>query len=293
MEGLMGDTHDESVTVVTSVREFSGLEAPWNALVERDSRHSVFLRHEWLRNAFTYFAPDRDPWTIIVRNGDAMIGALPLMRYADRWRGFPVRTLGFATDPMTLNLRSDLIAADADAAAAIGRIGSFLADHRGEWDYCILDAVPEDSPLLALANGLLAPGVRIRSTDLSWVLHCLDVEGDWDSYFNSHSHHSRKRLRRDARKLEKLGEIQTEFFGRPDDVERAVEIFFQIEQVVSKRSRYNYTPLDDELSSKRTAWPCTAWPGISKLVTSSTVALVPGACTTNVQGGSGGCWPIT
>ena len=244
----MGDTLDESVTVVTGVREFSGLEKPWNALVERDSRHSVFLRHEWLRNAFTYFAPDRDPWTIIVRNGDAMIGALPLMRYVDRWRGFPVRTLGFATDPMSMNVQSDLITADADTTGAIGRIGSFLADHRGEWDYCILDAVPEDSPLLTLANGLMAPGVRIRSTELSWVLHCLDVEGDWDEYlYTHHSYNSRKQLRKDAKRLQKLGKITVEYFTRPEEIEGALEVYFEIELVTSKRSRDNYTRIDDAI----------------------------------------------
>ncbi len=230
---------------IATADAFRALEPAWNALVARFPGQSVFLRHEWLRNAFAFLlAPDRSHWTLALPDGDGLAGALPLLLCRDRWRFLALRELRFPTDPIALSVRCDLLLdAERDAGAAVEAIGRHLAARKDDWDRCVLDAVPEDSPLLAHLDRLAAAGLRLRPVEASWGLHRLAVEGDWDGYLKRQTSHLRQHLRREERKLRALGDVETAFLTEPADVAAAVDAFFEIEKTVSKRERGNYTPL--------------------------------------------------
>lgn len=250
------------------VDDFSSLSENWKEIVDKSHGSTVFSTHEWLSAAFGFFPPPSRPWVVVVHNtqGSPVLGA-PLRMVQERWRGVPVRTLHFPTDPVALGVRCDLIVQNDKEETAVQAFAQFLKQRSDEWDYCCLDALPAGSTVLRYTELFEAAGLKPSSPSPSWNLHRLRVVESWDDYFATHGSHSRQHIRREARKLAALGAVTIDFAEHTSDVDRAIGTFFAIEERVSKRQRDNYTPLSDalktyyrslfaQLASTGAAYPC-------------------------------------
>lgn len=237
------------VELVDSLPGFAALMSEWNAALARSDRASIFLTHEWLSGSWSFLAPGRELRILVVRDGKRFVGALPLALEKQRWRGLPLRCLVFLTDPVTGNVRSDLLV-DTDPDHAVSALGGFLHATRREWDMCVLNSMQVDS-LLAMRYDTFREAARLHAQPLEeyWRLHYLPVKGDWKDYLQSHTGHLRAHLRRERAKLERLGRVSCEFTEEPGAVLAAVEIFFMLERTSAKHRRGDYTPLDERLKT--------------------------------------------
>lgn len=237
------------IELIDSPSEFAALSQEWNAALSRSDGGSVFLTHQWLSGSWSFLSETRKLRVLVLREGARFAGALPLALETQRWRPYPVRCLVFLTDPITGNVRSDLMV-DTDPTEAVSICGAFLRETRTEWDVGIFDAMPAESLLARRYDSFCAAGgLHGPPLEEYWRLHYLPIEGTWEDYMQSHSQHSREHLRRERAKLERLGCITTEFATTHDAVPGAVEIFFALEKKSAKHRRADYTPLDARLSS--------------------------------------------
>ncbi len=238
-----------NVELVDSLAEFMALAPEWDAALARSPGASVFLTHAWLVGSWSFLAPGRQLHALVLRDGRRLLGALPMALEKQRWRGFTVRTLVFLTDPVTCNVRSDMLV-DGDPEQAVEAFGRYLRATRGQWDAAVLDSMSAESPLVAGYDAFCAAGrVLGRPLEEYWRLHNLPVETDWDAYMQQHTAHSREHMRRERAKLARLGGVTSEFSVEPAAVLVGLELFLSLEQRTAKRRKDDYTVLDERLQS--------------------------------------------
>src|SRR5258706_14348367 len=98
------------------------MRVEWNQLVERSQADHVLLTHEWITTWWTYFGEGADLWVILVRDGDRLLAAAPLMRTRRRLAGAAARGLGVMLSPLAGNKQSDLILGERAGEAAAGMV---------------------------------------------------------------------------------------------------------------------------------------------------------------------------
>lgn len=169
----------------TEVLDRAGLEAlvpEWRDLAAADPAATPFQTPEWVLLWHARLAPRRALAAVAVREGNDLVGLLPLARSAGPWRVW--RTAG--TGP------SDYLAPllRPGATGVAGEIAARLTDSR-EVDLVDLHQIPARS---ALASSVSGEGI-VQST-------CLRVElpERFDDYVKSLS----KSLRADVRRIDKL-----------------------------------------------------------------------------------------
>lgn len=215
----------------------------WDALVQASHRHSVFLTSAWLTAAWSFLAANRQLHILLLRDNQTLVGGLMLAEETEYWRRMPVRKLVLLTDPVTTCVRSDLVVPENEIACAKA-IQQYLFDHKQQWDLLHLDSLPASSPLLKVSE-LQAKA----SIEPYWILHRLEIEGTWESFMANHPQHLRDHLRRERNKLEKLGQLETEFAETPVAINNALNTFFAIEARSGKQDRDDYTRLEGKLKA--------------------------------------------
>src|SRR5258706_15655780 len=85
------------------------MRVEWNQLVERSQADHVLLTHEWITTWWTYFGEGADLWVILVRDGDRLLAAAPLMRTRRRLAGPAARCPGGTPSPPAGHQPSALI----------------------------------------------------------------------------------------------------------------------------------------------------------------------------------------
>lgn len=213
----------------------------WDALVKASPASSVFLTYAWLTACWTFLAPGRRLRVLLIRRHGRLVGGLPLAEERTRLRGLPVRKLLLLTDPVTTNVRSDLVAPE-NSSECLDAVIHYLRSRRSSWDVLHLDSLPATSPLLTSRNFF-----RMASPEKYWVLHRLAVTGSWEEYLAGQTTHFCEHYRRERAKLVRLGSVVAEFAESPQAVAAALEIFFRIEAASGKQKRDDYTPLQGPL----------------------------------------------
>ncbi|MEO6066315.1 MAG: hypothetical protein ABIP49_11110, partial [Lysobacterales bacterium] len=176
------------IDIITSDTAFAALAPCWNALADRMSARSVFLRHEWFAAAWAWRRLDSALHALVLRDGDRVVGILPLV-YSQAVG--PAGGLGLLTVPDTQCC--DMICAPADA----GRVAeAFARDLAGNarWTALDLDFLPPAGPCAqALLPALQDLGCRVaerrRDRNLFIALH-----GSWNEYFVTRSRSLKKKL---------------------------------------------------------------------------------------------------
>lgn len=213
----------------------------WDALVKASPASSVFLTYAWLTACWTFLAPGRRLRMLLIRRDGRLVGGLPLAEERTRLRGLPVRKLLLLTDPVTTNVRSDLVAPE-NSAECLDAVIHHLRSRRSSWDVLHLDSLPATSPLLTSRNFF-----RMASPEKYWVLHRLAVTGSWEEYLAGQTTHFCEHYRRERAKLVRLGDVDAEFADTPQAVAEAVDVFFRVEAASGKQQRADYTPLQGAL----------------------------------------------
>ncbi len=234
-----------NVEVIDDIDAFEPLEKEWNALLDRYLHGNVFLKHQWLVNYWKAFGTGCKLKVILVREGERLVGAVPLILQTICWKKLPIRLLSFMTDPLSANVRSDFILPE-EGEETVKALTAYLYETRLEWDVCILNAVSEESTLLSLYPRTFgASPLRALEPELYWVLHYLKVEGTWGDYLKVLPKGSRYDFLRGERILKLLGSPDINLSNDPEEVAEELENFFNLEARSLKQKKKDYTPLND------------------------------------------------
>ncbi len=165
------------VETITELAGLTPLEKPWRELLARGPQASIFQTPEWLLTWWRHYGGRRRLWALAWREGEALLGLLPLMGHPLG----PARRIGFVG-----TLSTDYL----DAIVEPGREKEFwqaalpaLLDL--PWDVLDLQQVPEPSPtwrvLPEVASGL---PLTVQVCDQEPCPY-LPLPGDWETFRQS------------------------------------------------------------------------------------------------------------
>jgi CelD/BcsL family acetyltransferase involved in cellulose biosynthesis len=193
---------------VESFEEFAALRPMWSALMERSSRRSVFLRHEWFDAAWQWAGSSNELRMLCAYAGNDLIGVLPLVLQRVRVDALTTRALSFLTVPDTQ--LCDAIVADGPSAEAISALAEGLCTAKSDWDVLRLPYLPAES----VSAGPLRKALETRGlkafVNPSAGNPYVSLDTSWDAYYATRTRSLKKANNLAANRLRKAGEIKIE-----------------------------------------------------------------------------------
>jgi CelD/BcsL family acetyltransferase involved in cellulose biosynthesis len=192
------------VCEINRIEDLAALRPAWQSLLERTSEASFFHSLDWLEIYWRHFGAGRKLRVIVVFQGPAPLGILPLAVHPERTR---IGRVGVLTYPLS------------DWASFYGPIGedsystlaAGLAHVRRaprDWDLLELRWVdPSAGQADAVERAMRDAGFRpCRSVWNRTAV--IDLGGSWEDYLNGRPVKWRKNLRRSERLLARQGELR-------------------------------------------------------------------------------------
>ena len=246
----MMSANDCSVEVVRDDAGFLGLEAAWNATVDRAGVAHPFLRHEWVRTWWDCFGAGAALHILVVSRHGQITAIAPFMRDRTSMYGLPARRIRLMHNDHTP--RTDVIVA-SDADASYRAIWSALRRDRDSWDLLQFGQIERDSQtrrvLLELAPAdRCATGVW-TSGDSPY----LRLTGSWDDYLNRLPAKFRSNLRNRMSRLTRLGEPALEVLTDGAAIQAACDDVWRLEPSGWKRDAGTAITSDDAVHRFYTA----------------------------------------
>ena len=155
------------------VSDLASVEAEWSALCDQARAGNVFLSPEWLGPWWKHFGAGREVRAIALRDGDKLVGFLPLFRENAHAGGLPITRVAFLGDGATGCDYLDVLSAPGREAevreAALAALGTI------EWDLCDLDGFWRESPTaLLFAQHRIRLGIEEVRVRVERVQHARD-----------------------------------------------------------------------------------------------------------------------
>ena len=239
------------------VSDLGPLEAEWGVLCDEARAGNVFLSPEWLVPWWKHFGSGREICAIALRDGDRMIGFLPLFREKVRAGGLAITRIAFLGDGATgcdylvvLATPGREVEVREAALSALGQI---------EWDLCDLDGLWRESPT-ALLLAQRFPSVRpvaanaaglagadtavVRDARLRFVCPHIPLDGTWQEFLAGLGR--RENLRRREKWLFRQPGVSIEVARTEAEGARAVETFLELH-----RARWSVEGGSDGLPDER------------------------------------------
>jgi CelD/BcsL family acetyltransferase involved in cellulose biosynthesis len=215
------------IDVVRDFERFVALEADWAALAHEPHNGSFFLSHDWFRCCWLSRPEGARPLVLVAREDERVVGLAPLCEEPGRWRGFPVRVMSLLQNQDTP--WTGVLLAGERRDATLGAMLDHLARTPG-WELLALSKIDRASQIHTdLARQLL--GTRhLRSR--SGASPTLQLEGDWQSFWERTSQRFKKTVRNVANRIERTGAASIEEMGCSASAPACLELF----RAVSARS---------------------------------------------------------
>jgi len=205
-----------NITKIDNFNDFLALEKAWNQTLEKSPSDTVFLTHEWFRCWWQAYGGENRLFILLVEDEGEIIAVAPLMISKERYRGFPVKRVGFIEN--NNSPKSDFIILAKDKEC-LSLIVNYLRKNKNLWDILFLNNIPRESrttdilPQLFVEKGILF-GIR-DGTSSPYIT----INSDWQNYYSKRSKKFREVLNNKANRLKKLGTITVqEFNNRNEDL---------------------------------------------------------------------------
>jgi CelD/BcsL family acetyltransferase involved in cellulose biosynthesis len=221
------------VELVRDAAGFAALREAWNVLV-RESRDSVFLRHEWLDAAWQWCQPNARLAVFVVREGGRLVGAMPCMTVREERARLTVNVLRLLTVPDTQ--LADVICRPADAQPVGQALAEALHEHRALWDALVFEYVPADSPGFAALLDVLR-GRRLRTASEPFGTNwSIGLGSGWTAYYATRSRRLKKSNNNLVNRLERAGEVAIVQLAAPMPASEVLSTIAPISQASWKAS---------------------------------------------------------
>jgi len=136
-----------TVEKINSYERFRALAPLWERLVAESPGDNVFMSHPWLDTWWASFGDGHDLYTLLVKEGDDVIGIAPLMRTRQgiiQFMGTPNADYGDVIGP--------------DRRLIIRHMYDYLADHHDEWRRVELQEISDKFSAIDDFRAIIADG---------------------------------------------------------------------------------------------------------------------------------------
>jgi CelD/BcsL family acetyltransferase involved in cellulose biosynthesis len=181
---------------------FAGLQADWQALLQKFPGDTVFLTWDW-QQLWWQHNREGELHLLTVQQGDQLLGIAPLLRQGERW--------GFAGGVEVADFL-DIIAAPEHQPAVAEAVLDYLQDRGGQLQLRNLrpDSVGATTFLSEARRRGLATSLEPED-----VSPRVDLPPSWDAYVQSLSKKDRHELRRKLRRLDSSGNVHAAWLAQP------------------------------------------------------------------------------
>lgn len=222
------------VHVVDTFDKLLLLEEEWNAALARSDHKSVFLTFEWITTWWKYYSEGRGLLVVVVRREGEVSCIAPFMTCVSSRFGLSIRKIEFIGSILSNWL--DFVAVEG-TADSIHEVIDFLLGCAGRWDVIDLRNVPLSSRIIPAFEGHPQHGHYTLYTEADTKCFYLPLNGEWGAYLKGRDRKFRENLRRIDRKISKLDDIQFEQLYCPEEIQKSLDMAYEIERMSPKAER--------------------------------------------------------
>lgn len=190
--------------VVASGEEFDRIQSQWDALVKKLNPVPLPLTHSWLRSWWDAFSGDMIMEFRCLYKDKVLVGAAPLVRIQERYRGIPVTLLKLAANGhspySSIIVDSSLTAAERDEALlALTSVGAkeiglfFKIGQESDLERFLMDSSK-------LGHKRIGEKPSIRTP-------IVNIDQSWQDFYRSRPRSLRKNINNKLNRLKKLGDF--------------------------------------------------------------------------------------
>ena len=183
-----------SVEAIVTEEGLDGLEDDWNRLSLSSDSPNVFTTYGWFRAWLRRLMVDEgrerlQPYVLVIRRDEIIVGIAPLVRRVVSRFGFRVRKIEFLTHHADYN---DFVLGHDQTGLANAIVAS-LARSSEEWDFVDLRDLREIMGGTAfIENSFTRAGLRCQVAQESEVCRYVPIDQDVADYMNRFSGHRRR-----------------------------------------------------------------------------------------------------
>lgn len=207
---------------IDEIAEFKKISSEWDAAVERSSSHNPFLLSDFIVAWFDHFGRRYPMRILVIRNGAAIAGGMPLCLKKGSWPYSFVRVLSYAggtaanyTEPLYSDKGLNFFPVLEEALL-----------QRKDWDLLYLSDIRQGSRAAAEISSLPAGGpfsVKFYSDHYNWAI---DLSEGTEKYLSGLSSKMRRDLRAKRKRLEgKFGPLRLQQVNSRAEVEKLFELY--------------------------------------------------------------------
>jgi CelD/BcsL family acetyltransferase involved in cellulose biosynthesis len=203
--------NDLHVRFVDNEEDFHGLRDAWSSLHHKSENDSVFLSWKWLATWWEVFhEADWQLFMFMFHDNEQLVGIAPLWLREESTALGQVRCLRIlgAGEPEweeVVSTQLDVIAAPGYEQNVGRALWKELHARRGLWDSVFLENLLESSVLAThFSEAARADGVPLVRDQIGFDYY-VDLPDSWQSYLGSIRNSVRDGIKKNRRRLEKLG----------------------------------------------------------------------------------------
>lgn len=214
---------------------FKTLGPEWTRLLATTRHNSIFATPEWAQTWWRSFGEGRQLCLMTVRDGQALLGIVPLFVEREGQRHV-VRFFG----GVDVTDYEDIVAQPGMEAEVWATALSYLDRQPWEMD---LHNVPGQSPTIDILHRLGQDGQHTVTVEFEDVCPLIDpLPPDWETYLGSLDKKARHELRRKLRRWLGDSDLQTEITWKQSDLPQAMEDFVRLHRLTSSDKSEFMTP---------------------------------------------------
>jgi CelD/BcsL family acetyltransferase involved in cellulose biosynthesis len=223
------------VEVITEEARFWQLEPTWRELQSRGAAKDLTITWEWMSTWWEVFREGRDLAVLVVREGNEAVGICPLLRRrVTHFRFIPYARLellasGEDEEDEIWSPYLDFVILPGREREVLEAVFRYLRRLPG-WHELLLPKMPADSPTVPIVLELAR---RARFSVEEVGRHpCLFVElpASLDDYLGQLGKRTRKRIRRDLRRLDETGDVAFKVARTEQEVADAQQALVRLHQ---------------------------------------------------------------
>lgn len=193
-----------SVEVIRDVAELGCLREAWRRLHNKTRNATFFQTSDWIECVWTHCDSEVDTQVYVARRGEEVIGIVPLSICRETTRLGKIATLGFPLQDWGPSF-DQIGALPAETWEAVLRQ---LHSERHQWKVLDLRWIERDS-VPAIRDACDEHGIRYDCTPWQ-TCYAIVFDKDWDSYQAELKSKFRSDVRRNEKRLNKLGDVSYE-----------------------------------------------------------------------------------
>lgn len=221
------------IRVVNRYDDLKQLTDQWNELLSKSLHPMVFLTYQWIDVWWKSFGKGKEPFIILVYDGDELIGIAPFMIESSEHTiiarmdmKVKVRKIEFIAN--VHSNRADLILARDPAHACDAIIDFLLDEQQKSWDLLSLEYLLISSPTMNhLRNSLDKRNICYRQY-FQMSSPFVPINCRWDDYFGNRQKRFREQLKSRLKKLEGCGRVRLEEYRSIGELEKVLEKIFEV-----------------------------------------------------------------